>query len=191
MTPTPFLIYGKRGAFKSKCSEFRAHNRLWTRERPTAFPWPPRRARHRARLIGTPRLEFPATPTKQSPDPISNRDTLGYFSSEDFSSPTRFLTPASRLGRAQLEVFHASLVTHHLPLTCPPAVWRVTSFRIANPRLEFRATRFENNHLKITLPAVAGNREYIAVFQIVIFSWTSRSSNIRTRQFKSARELEA
>ena len=28
-------------------------------------------------LIGTPRLEFSATPTKQSSDPISNRDTLG------------------------------------------------------------------------------------------------------------------
>jgi len=30
-------------------------------------------------LIGTPRLEFPATHTKQSPDPISNRDTSGTF----------------------------------------------------------------------------------------------------------------
>jgi hypothetical protein len=33
-------------------------------------------------LIGTPRLEFPATSTKQSPDVISNRDRSGGFSSK-------------------------------------------------------------------------------------------------------------
>ncbi len=32
-------------------------------------------------LIETPRLEFPATPTKQSPGRISNRDKIGVFSS--------------------------------------------------------------------------------------------------------------
>jgi hypothetical protein len=37
------------------------------------FPWSPRPARRGDRLIVTPLLEFPATPRKQSPEPISNR----------------------------------------------------------------------------------------------------------------------
>jgi len=43
-------------------------------------------------LIGTPRLEFPATPTKQTLDPFSNRDTLGVF--HDFFLPASEMTPS-------------------------------------------------------------------------------------------------
>ena len=39
-------------------------------------------------LIETPRLEFPATPTKQSPGRISNRDKIAVFSSR-FPAPAR------------------------------------------------------------------------------------------------------
>jgi hypothetical protein len=128
-------------------------------------------------LIGTPRLEFPATPTKQTPDSISNRDRSAYFYSRNPTQQIGFLTSPPQLRLAHLERFCGPHITRHLsPITC---------FLIANPRLEFRLTPFKNTHLKIS------NREYIAVFQIVSSPWISRSSNIRTRQFNSARELEA
>jgi hypothetical protein len=93
-------------------------------------------------LIGTPRLEFPTTQTKQSADPISNRDRLAYFRAVFLPWWTRF----SRSGR-----FAGTLITDRSP--------HLTEFLIANPELEFRLSPSKHTHLKIS------NREYIAVFQ--------------------------
>ena len=93
-------------------------------------------------LIGTPRLEFPTTRTKQSPDPISNRDRLAYFRAV---FPPRF-TRFSHSGRSA-----GTLITDHSP--------QITDFLIANPGLGFPLSPSQHTHLKIS------NREYIAVFR--------------------------
>jgi hypothetical protein len=97
-------------------------------------------------LIGTPRLEFPTTQTKQSADPISNRGRLGYFRAVFLPWWTRF----SHSGRSA-----GTLITDHSP--------HLTEFLIANPELEFRLSPSKHTHLRIS------NREYIAVFQSAFF----------------------
>src|ERR1700690_2571 len=82
----------------------------------TGEPWPPRR------LTGTPRLEFPATPTKQSPGPISNRDTLGGLQKRSSSEPFCRMAPSV----ADPEVDTPGLGSSHSSLACPPVRGRVT-----------------------------------------------------------------
>ena len=164
MTPAPFLIYGKPGSFNSGVEGVRPHNilrsgalsvtrpltppnempsflianaRLEFRATPrkqtvaaksnrkqiaiclldfhslrlvspvthhlsliTDEPWPPRR------LIETPRLESPPTPTKQSPDIISNRDKSRCLCSPPVSHQSPLTNHKSRLTTPVYSLLH-------------------------------------------------------------------------------------
>src|ERR1700690_1805819 len=134
----------------------------------TAFPWRPRHARHLGRLIGTPRLGFRATHTKQSVNLISNRDTSGGLHSPS-RTPFFLGAPFSRM--AAFSPMRRPFVPQRRPAFpgCMPSRGNFASFLIANAGLENRLTPLRNTHLKIS------NREYmrilhppwrIAVFQI-------------------------
>ncbi len=73
-------------------------------------------------LIGTPRLEFPATHTKQSPHPISNRDTFGLLRlqfcplrvfPEVSDLITRVAKHESQVTRHESQPFHGSRTENH------------------------------------------------------------------------------
>jgi len=85
-------------------------------------PWPPRPVRRGERLIVTPRLEFLATPTKQSLRPNSNR-----YKTRFLRSPwrTRFL----RHGCINQLLAGSSRVTRHPPLISSVPLWPIRSPR--------------------------------------------------------------
>src|ERR1700690_4404566 len=116
--------------------------------RVTAFPWPPSTVDRGWRLIGTRRLEFPATPTKQTSHAFSNRDTLGGFQSEDLSRRRVKLAPGAK------SVCWSKL--HHLAADSKELTRR---FLIANAGLEFRLTHSKQTQLEIS------NRKWIAFSQ--------------------------
>jgi len=122
-------------------------------------------------LIGTPRLEFRATPTKQMSDPISNRDTsrclhspsqTPFFLGAPFSRMAAFSLmrrPLVAQGRSAIPGCTAPRGKPPSSFPWPPRHSRHLGRLIANPGLERRLTSLRNTHLKIS------NRECIAVFQ--------------------------